>query len=54
MDGSNKNTTLEFATSCGGVINNVDGNLVCTGPTGNFARTCRDTSVTGNKVSSTC
>lgn len=54
MDGSWKTTKLEFAASCIGIISNVDGNLACTGPTGSFARTCRDTKVIGNKVYSTC
>lgn len=54
MDGTWKVTELEFATTCVGVISNVDGTLACTGPVGSFARTCRDTRVEGQTVYSTC
>jgi uncharacterized membrane protein len=54
FDGSTKASTLEFATSCVGNVSNVDGNLVCTGPVGSFARTCRNTKVEGSTVYSTC
>ncbi len=53
-EGAYKKTTLEFATSCVGIISNVDGNLACTGPVGSFARTCKDTKVEGETVYSTC
>ncbi|MDR1910964.1 MAG: CVNH domain-containing protein [Helicobacteraceae bacterium] len=54
MNGSNNHSTLEFATSCVGNVSNVDGHLVCTGPIGSFARTCRNTRVEGNIVYSNC
>jgi len=54
FDGSQNNTELPFATSCVGIISNVDGNLVCTGATGSFARTCKDSAVANNKLSATC
>ncbi len=54
FDGSKKNSELPFATSCVGIISNVDGNLVCTGATGSFARTCKDSSIANKKLSATC
>jgi len=54
FDGSQNNTELPFATSCVGIISNVDGNLVCTGATGSFARTCKNSSVANNTLSATC
>ncbi|MDR1229243.1 MAG: CVNH domain-containing protein [Azoarcus sp.] len=54
FDGSARTSTLEFATSCVGTISNVDGNLVCTGPVGSFARTCNNTRVERDTVYSTC
>jgi hypothetical protein len=54
FNGAIKTSTLEFATSCVGSISNVDGNLVCTGPVGSFARTCNNTRVERDTVYSTC
>jgi len=54
FDGSKNNTELPFATSCVGNVSNVDGNLVCTGATGSFARTCKDASIANNKLTATC
>lgn len=54
FNGSSNKTELPFATSCVGIISNVDGNLVCTGPTGSFARTCRNMVVSNDILSATC
>lgn len=54
FDGSKNNTELPFATSCVGNVSNVDGNLVCTGATGSFARTCKNASIANNQLTATC
>ena len=54
FNGSSNKTELPFATSCVGIISNVDGNLVCTGATGSFARTCRNAKVENNTLYATC
>lgn len=54
FDGTRNKTELPFATSCVGIISNVDGDLVCTGPVGSFARTCVDASVEDHVMSATC
>ena len=54
FDGSTNKTDLPFASSCVGTISNVNGILVCTGPTGSFARTCHNASVEGHILTATC
>lgn len=54
FSGSMNSTSLPFATSCVGVISNVDGNLACTGPTGSYALTCQNASVSGDKLTASC
>ena len=54
FDGHENQTSLPFAESCVGVISNVNGVLACTGPTGSYALTCRDASVSGRTLSASC
>ena len=54
FDQSSNATSLPFAESCVGVISNVNGVLACTGPTGSYAETCSDASVSGQTLSATC
>jgi hypothetical protein len=54
FDGSTKNTELPFATSCLGIISNIDGNLGCSAPTGSFARTCKNARVEGHTLFASC
>jgi hypothetical protein len=54
FNGSTTKTELPFATSCVGIISNVDGNLACTGPTGSFARTCKNARVENHELFATC
>lgn len=54
FSGSSKKTELPFATSCVGIVSNVDGNLECSAPTGSFARTCRNIRVEGHMLFASC
>lgn len=54
FDGSMNSTDLPFADSCVGIISNVNGILVCTGPTGSYARTCHDAKVEDHILTATC
>lgn len=54
FDGSMDYTQLRFATSCVGIVSNVDGNLVCTAPTGSFARTCVNPRVAHHRLFAEC
>jgi hypothetical protein len=54
FNGSTLNTELPYATSCVGTISNVDGNLVCTGPVGSYAETCKDAEVKDGKLFASC
>ena len=54
FDGSRKKTELPFATSCVGMISNVDGNLACTGAVGSFYRTCRNIRIQDHKLHASC
>jgi hypothetical protein len=54
FDQDENQTSLPYANSCVGVVSNVDGVLACTGPTGSYALTCRNASVSGNTLTAEC
>ncbi|WP_096704654.1 CVNH domain-containing protein [Magnetospirillum sp. 15-1] len=54
MDGSQAQTSLQFASSCVGDIGNINGVLACAGPNGSYSMTCSNISVSGNTLNASC
>lgn len=54
MQGASVSASLAYPASCVGDVGNINGILACTGPSGSYALTCRNTVVQGNTLSGEC